>query len=353
MPKAFDLLAEFGRFGLERKMSLRSPKTAAAFVAHVGEAVERALADPVLLQGQRAEAMFEALLVSLGDFKLLKAEDSGRLFPQEQYRAPDFRVVLNDGTQWLIEVKNVYEPEAFRQERRLFNQRYYEPLAAYAAATGAELKLAVFWARWSLWTLVSPERLRDSKGDLILNMQEAMAINELCRLGDRMIGTRAPLRLRLEADPARTGPIASDGSVPFTIGSAQILCGDAVVTDPVEQEIAWIFIQHGEWRELEPKPILDGNRLVAIEFEWTPEQPTGQGFEMIGSLSRMFARHYAGHTIEENAVIQLRAPLKPGWFAPLLQPNYRGQALPLWRFVLQPNYDRAPADVRQAGGRLT
>jgi hypothetical protein len=42
VPKAFNLLAEFGKFGLERKMSLRSPDAAAAFVArHFNAAIFR------------------------------------------------------------------------------------------------------------------------------------------------------------------------------------------------------------------------------------------------------------------------------------------------------------------------
>ena len=56
--------------------------------------------------------MFEAMLISLGDFTVLKAEDQGKLYPGTGFRVPDFRVVLTDGTQWLIEVKNVYEKDA-------------------------------------------------------------------------------------------------------------------------------------------------------------------------------------------------------------------------------------------------
>jgi hypothetical protein len=39
MQKPFDLLAEFAKFGAEQKISLRDPSAAAAFTAHVGEAV--------------------------------------------------------------------------------------------------------------------------------------------------------------------------------------------------------------------------------------------------------------------------------------------------------------------------
>jgi hypothetical protein len=338
MKKPFNLLAEFGRFGLERKLSLLDPTSASAFTTHVGEAIEQALSDPALLQGQRTEAMFEALLVSLGEFRLLHAEDGGRLFPSDSFRAPDYRVVLIDGSHWLIEVKNVYQAEPFRQRRRLFTKHYYDALAAYSEATGAELKVVVFWARWSIWTLVSPSRLIGSNGGLELDMLTAMRVNELARLGDRMIGTRAPLRLRLTMDPGHTSSIGADGGVLATIGGVQIFSGEQEVTDPVELEIAWVFMQHGQWQDQEPDAIVEGDRLLAIEFRWEPEEATEQGFEMIGTLSRMFARYYAEHTIEGNAVVQLRAPLRPNWFAPLVQPGYRSQALPLWRFEIRPNF---------------
>ena len=339
MTKPFDLLAEFAKFGLEQKLSLRDPATSRAFLTHVSAAVDQALADPALLQGQRAEAMFEALLVSLGEYKLLKQEDGGRVFPGAGFRVPDFRIVLTDGPQWLIEVKNVFEKDPFRQRRRLLTKDYHDELAAYATATGAELKLAVFWARWSIWTLVSPGRLLGTDGTLELDMETAIRVSEMSRLGDRTIGTRAPLTLRLQMDPDHTGLIAADGTVRATIGAARLLCDGVEVTEPVEKEIAWIFIQHGEWREHGPQPIVEGDRLEAIEFWWAPEEPTNQGFEMVGTLSRMFARHYASHTIEADAVVQLRAPLRPGWFAPLVERVDRGGAIPLWRFELRPNYE--------------
>lgn len=339
MPKPFDLLAEFGRFGLERKVSLRDPATSAAFIAHVGDSVERALADPALLQGQRTEAMFEALLVSLGQFRLLKAEDGGRLFPAQTFRAPDFRVVLEDGSHWLIEVKNVYEADPHAQRRRLFSAAYYRSLASYAAATGAEFKVAIFWARWSIWTLVSPARLIAADGSLALDMATAMRANELGRLGDRLVATEAPLRLRLTTDPARTSPIAADGTVRLTFAQAQVFCGNRELTDPTEQEIAWIFMQHGQWIVDGPLADIDCDRLHGIEFVWEPQEPSGQGFDMVGTLSRMFARYYAEHTIDEEAVVQLRAPLRPDWFAPFIRKDRVKGALPLWQFIQQPNFD--------------
>ncbi|MDE2790525.1 MAG: hypothetical protein OXI81_08900 [Paracoccaceae bacterium] len=339
MKKPFDLLAEFGKFGLEQKISLRDPATCAAFVHHVSSEVKRALDDKALLHGQRAEAMFEALLVSLGRFKLLKAEDSGRLFPASRYRAPDFRVVLNDGKHWLIEVKNVYEKEAFQQHRQLLTKSYHMKLADYAKTTGAELKLAIYWARWSIWTLVSPDRLIGPDGGLKLEMETALLVNELSSLGDQMIGTRPPLRIRLSMDPARTSAISSDGHVRATIGAVQMFCGPEELTDPDDMELAWVFMRFGEWEEDRPEAITDGNHLQAIEFRWLPKEPTNQGFEIIGSLSGMFSRYYAKHTIDEGGVMQLRAPLRPNWFESLHNKKHDCRTLPLWQFYIEPNYD--------------
>jgi hypothetical protein len=43
--------------------------------------------------------MFEALVVSLGQYKLLAKEDTGRVHPEGRFTAPDFRIVLENGTQ--------------------------------------------------------------------------------------------------------------------------------------------------------------------------------------------------------------------------------------------------------------
>jgi hypothetical protein len=320
-----------------------------AFGAHVAAAVDQALSDPLLLHGQRVEAMFEALLVSLGDFQLLKSEDAGRIFAAKRFQVPDSRVVLKSGEQWLIEVKNVYEKNPFRQRRRLMTREYRQGLEAYAAATGAELKVAVFWARWLLWTLVSPGRLADVDGNVALAMQSALQASELGRLGDRTIGTRPPLRLWLTMDPARTSAIGADGMVESIIGDAALYCGDTEIVDRVEQQIAWMFMQHGEWPGSEATPIVDGDRLIAIEFRWEPEEQVNEGFEMIGTLSRMFSRHFAEQTVKGREVVQLRAPLRRGWFAPLIAPDHVSQALPLWRFQLRPSYEATAPQTTGAG----
>ena len=336
MTKSFDLLSLYARYSIEHGIPLNSSETAKAFVNDLPGQLNRALSDPRLLHGQRTEAMFEALIVALGRYKVMNVEDSGRLHPAGGYRAADFRIVLEDGDQWLVEVKNIYEADPWRQSRRLMTPSYLSTLDAYARATGAALKVAAFWARWAMWTLVSPDRLVDENGYLKLEMCQAIRVNEMARLGDRIIATRPPIRLRFTADASKPNMISSDGHAQFTIGEVSFLCEDRLLTTPVEKEIAWIFLNFGDWIEKDVRAIAADGKLEALEFAWMPEEKTNQGFEFVGTLSQMFARYYALQTIDSGRIKQIRVEPLPDWFGPLAADNYASDALPLWRFVLQP-----------------
>lgn len=339
MSKSFSLVADFAKFGAENRISLRDPQTIEKFITDAHKTINDALLDEARLHGQRTQAMFEALLLSLGDHLLIKVEDSGQVYPENRFKVPDFRVVLSDGTQWLIEVKNVYINNPLRQKRQLMKSDYREKLDAYASATGGQLKLAVFWAKWAIWTLISPEKLIDGNGNLKLDMETAIRMNELTRLGDRIIGTRPPLRLRLTADPKRTTPMAPDGTVEFTIARAQLYCSEDEILDPVEQQLAWMFMQYGAWKT-SSIPQLEGDQLKEIEFLCQPTERTNKelGFEIIGTLSQMFTSYYAEQTLENRDIMQLRALPQPQWFAPLVKSDYNSKALPLWLFKAKPNF---------------
>lgn len=63
-------------------------------------------------------------------------------------------------------------------------------------------------------------------------------------------------------------------------------------------------------------------------------------------LSTMFSRYYAEHTLGDEGVVQTEAELIPDWFAPLMASDHKSEALPLWRFILQPN--RPPEAILEA-----
>jgi hypothetical protein len=156
-----------------------------------------------------------------------------------------------------------------------------------------------------------------------------------------MIGTKPPLKLRFIADPSKPRSLSPTGEVVMTIGRAAVFCGDTEIVDPIERNIAWIFMQFGDWDCGDPQAIHAEHEVEAIELIWTPrERPNErERFEMVGTLSSMFSRYYATKTLGEEGVIQTEAELTPGWFAPLVASDHVTIALPLWRFIIQASRD--------------
>lgn len=337
MSKKSELFNAFAQFGRERRVSLRDPKALEAFTTHVTEEIEAAVASDARLHGHRTQNMFEALIVSLGEYKLLKVEDAGRAYFKGAFKVPDFMIVLEDDRRWVIEVKNVYEKDPFRQETTL-KRDYVQALRGYAQAVGCELKFAVYWARWGLWTVISVDDLDDDGSRLSTNMQRAMKVNEIAALGDAMIGTVPPLRLRLLTDHSKPRYLNDTGAAIVTIQGGEIICGQKAITDDVDKSIAWLFMQYGEWEISGPHAIMSGQDVDALEFVWNPPERQNEGFEIVGTLSRMFARYFASETLQDGKVVQIDARTVPEWFSPLVDYKHnQDRQLPIWKFVLSPN----------------
>ncbi len=342
----FDLFPRLSEFSRDRRISLRDPQTIDDFMKLAAEQLGADISSDIRMYGHRTEAMFQDLVLSLGEYELLKVEDAGDIYPPDLYKVPDFRVVLPGGEQWLIEVKNVHIEEPFEQVRSIMTADYRQKLERYAAATGADLKLAVFWSRWRIWTLVALDDFTAADGTVSVKMTEAAKENDLGRLGDRWIGTRAPLRLRFLADPAKTRRVSDDGTVEFTVGGVEMYCGDVEITDSVERNIVWLFMQYGSWEETE-HPIVQGDALYALELQWEPSERNEIGFDVIGSLSTMFSHYYLERTTTDSGeVIRTRAQPHPDWFEPLAQWDYDSKTLPLWLLTMRPSSSFGSDEVR-------
>ena len=181
-------------------------------------------------------------------------------------------------------------------------------------------------------------------------MQEgrtASRVSEMARIGDLTVGTTPNLSLHLYTDPSKPRSVEGDGRAPFTVERTAMFSGEKEITDPLEKKIAWILIQYGDWPSDEPAFRIVDNELVAIEIANPRERANeGENFEMIGTLSRVFARYYATQTLDDDGVKQVDAELIPDWFRPLTDKGYKSKTLPLWRFVLEPN--RTPETKRAA-----
>jgi hypothetical protein len=336
VPKPFDLLASASEFARESGIPLNDPTFVESFLAAAKARLEAALADSTLLHGSRAERLFESTVLSLGHFMLLKTEDGGRVHSARRCRAPDFRVVLDDGEQWLVEVKNVRCEDPFKQ-RTTMSAAYVASLEAYSRAVGSPLRIAIYWSRWSLWTIIAPDTFRRRDGGLSVRMRDALMVNEFVRLGEVSIATRPPLRFVLRADREKPRTVNAAGEARFVIGSVHIFSGEVELLDARDRRLAEILFFYGDWPMEGPFAVLEGDQLIGAEYVAEPPEPSNQGFDGIGWASRIFSRYFAIRTMEGDAVIQLRADAVPEWFAPLASWPFGESKLPLWLISVRPS----------------
>ena len=192
-----------------------------------------------------------------------------------------------------------------------------------------------------MWTLVPADRLvADAAGaSLSSEFGQAYMFNEMGLVGDEILGTEAPLVLRLV--PEETGcRVASDGNVQFTIGAAHVRAGDSIVTDPREQELAWQLAFFGRWPMGDPCAITNEDGVVdAVEYTLDPgvdaDAVEDPGFQVIGALSEIISRkfiHLTG-TPEDDPQRLRPARVSANRLSLQIPREYKGKALRLWRFT--------------------
>jgi hypothetical protein len=337
--EALDL---YGRIeGLSRIGDIDNPARIDDALRRVRVGIEQSVANPSRLHGRRVESMFEAMVASLGEVKLLKSEDSGDCYSRDEVRMPDFRVVTTEDIRLLVEVKSAAPGAASKG----FRLRASDVLALerYAALAGGELRIALFWADLNYWTLVPASAFVPAGNKLRISIQDAMKANEMAVLGDVTVGTTPPLCMTLRAVDQIT---LEDGAeeVPFTVKSVELECGGRKVEEPVEQRIAVFLMLNGDWEEQET-PLVEDGRVAGVRFAFAPIElpPARQGFSMLGTLSSMFSHDYLVRSSSDTGVSEFRLDSSPGALGALIPEGYKGSALRLWRFILQ------PTDPRKAG----
>lgn len=171
-------------------------------IASFGEDVVKQLGDVVSSEtrvaGVRAEWIFRSVVTGLGAVQLIKDEDKGDTFYSgDELACPDFRIVLRDGQQMLVDVKRV-EVKGNPNASFKLSDRRVQALRRYATLTHARLYFALFWEDMGFWTLNSLDAMEPgSTGERQWSILfvRAFATNEMAILGDRHIATAAPLSL--------------------------------------------------------------------------------------------------------------------------------------------------------------
>ena len=330
-PEKFDVLDLYDAIGRDKGYRLGNPEDEAEFSSLVTLALSSAQS-PTMVHGRRVEAMFSYITASLGKSLLIKKEDCGDVFSADlDLKIPDYRVVLNSGEQLLVEVKNCHHKEAFKLEKS-----YIESLGRYSELMHVDLLVAVYWSRWQIWTLVSVDAFDVAGKSMRLDFGTAVRKNQMARLGDIWVGTKAPLSIRII--PSEKCPVLEEGTVNFHIGDVQLFCCDTSISDEQEKQIAMTLMLYGGWAELERIQCTDESpaTLEHIEFSYSPVQRSdeAQGFEIVGAVSTVISRQYGNLTAPKGVVEHLSADVNPEKLGFLIAEGHECKALPLWRFHL-------------------
>lgn len=317
--------------------------SADAFMASIQVAIDNAADSPILIHGQRTEKMFGLVVASLHGSKLVREEDAGEIYANDPtLHVPDYRLVLNSGESVFVEVKNCNARGP--DETLRFRQDYVDGLERYGAVFGLPVKIAVYWAKWRLWTLTSTTNLGLEDGKRTLNLLGAIKTNEMAQLGDFMIGTNPPLTMRLVADRTKDrvirGQTRGKREVGFTIADIEFYSDKVKVIDEKEKALAFYLIMFGDWRQDDPCGVYEGEELTGIDFTCTPDEfDPAQGFAVIGYASSMISNVLGHLTVDDGEVARLTPKGDPGSFGMLIDPSYKGIHLPLWRFYMEPRKD--------------
>ena len=288
------------------------------------------------LHGRRVEAMFGYVAAAIGRCSLVKREDSRPAFAEHpDMTIPDYRLVTDDGQQFLVEVKNCHKRKL--DSRIVFKAQYLSQLQTYAALVRAELRLAIYWSTFKMWTLLSPQDLHFDGAVWMTTFRNAMMQNTMAALGDMHVGTTPPLACRFLENPDRPPKIDANGRAEFTIRQVEIESAGRLVTENNEKNLAFQLMLFGEWPASE-RLLVDDGRLLGVEHLAEPITRTpGQDFEFIGTLSRMASRRYDELTAPSGRIERLAPNIgDPGTLTPAIPADYVGQQLPLWILVQQP-----------------
>lgn len=335
------LLADFSKGKGIREYT---PDTLQAFADETSRELASIVTQESRLTGIRGEAMFLAVVAGIGKVQLIKSEDEGDVYyKSEAAQSPDFRIVLADGRGLLVEVKAVRMKNIHAKLK--LGDTYVQQLRRYAGMMRTDLRLALFWDGMRTWTLNSLEAFEaGSHGEKqwSIDFARAFQTNEMARLGDRHIGTPAPLRFRVNVDPDKSDPVPlSNGSMRVTIASVQLVSRNRPLSGR-GAAIATKLLWHGNWVEAGQHVERDGSRMLWVDHLFAPtadEKDWGEGCEMIGSLSSIISNAYLAGAASTIHTSSKSAVLDPGSMGQFIPNDFQKLDLPLALFELRSNLE--------------
>ena len=130
-PGKFEPLNLYTAIGREAGYQLGSDAHYQHFIKAVEKSLKAGQANLSMLHGKRVEALFAHVAGALGRCLIVKTEDAGDIFVADgDVKIPDYRLVLRDRSQLLVEVKNCHGTGIERPF--VLKRDYVDQLARYA-----------------------------------------------------------------------------------------------------------------------------------------------------------------------------------------------------------------------------
>jgi len=338
----FEALELYTTLGQEHQYKLYAEEDVKAFMQSIGDSLKAAQNNDSLIHGKRIETLFKHLAVGLDGCQLVKTEDAGETFTsgESEVLPPDYKLILNDGRQIFVEVKNCNQPNP--RSPYYFTKKYIDKVEKYGEMHGIPVYYAIYYRCLNQWTMIPKSAMRELERKYETGLIHSIANNEMSMLGDMMIGTKPDLTFELIVDKAKEVKTTDDNKTHFTIGDVKIYCDDVEVDNSEEKNIAFYLMRFGKWACSEPVGIMDNeDNLHSVQFTFSPETlelAEKQGFEFIGDLSSMITSAFNERTIYEQRVTSLDARMEDV-FKVKIRKEYKGENLPLWLMSMQPNPD--------------
>lgn len=349
-PERFGPLELADCIGTARNIDLAQVGSAISFPDLLGAAQT----DDRLLHGKRVENMFEYVVASLGKARIIKREDAGEITCFDPLvQPPDYRIVLTDGSEYLVEVKNCHI-HGFDQPFSM-SKKYLDRLIAYADLFKKPLLLAIYWSSLRIWTVVKPQDVLTHRGAIQLSFADAMLHNWSALLGDMMLSTVPPLTCRIWADKSKPRALQPDGTVQFRIDAITFYSAGVEISSEEERRWAFYFMLHSRWTETKAEPLLIDGQLEYVEYQSMPRDETPEHeFQHLGTLSGMVSSYYNFLTVsDEGLVTRLTPSIGPAALSLGLRERFYGDVLKLWMFQVWPKAGAEAGPVKLRASPVT
>ncbi|ENW81273.1 hypothetical protein F909_02564 [Acinetobacter sp. ANC 3929] len=338
----FDAFELFSAYTSKYSINIQDKDSLKIFLKEIRKSIEGSQKTPITIHGKRIEMLFAYVAGALGSVKLVKQEDAGNLFTaNSEIEMPDYRIILNDNEQILVEVKSFNNQDLHKKFE--LQKKYFNKLKNYADVMNVKLYISVYFRLFNHWVLLPIEAFNDEDTKYTIDFTQAMARSEMYKIGDCMLATTPDIEIRILTDEENAHQLPSDNSnkVLFLPKKTEIFCNGKMLNTELESQLAFYFMRYSSWRESVHDLIIKNNKVYGVRFVYTSEKHDGQLFANLGWRSSMISEFFKTLTIKDDKVIATESFLNPSEFSVQIPDDYAENYndLPLWIFIQEPNYE--------------